>query len=91
MTRVLALLLGVFAAVAAWVIAPIVQPDLAQVWFVGAGDFQGVLVHGRDVAAAAAGLVVWIAALHVPRRGKVIAGIRIGATGHSESLAAAGA
>jgi hypothetical protein len=80
----MALLLGIAAAIAVWGVGPLVRPELGQVWFVGAGDWQGILLHGRDIAGAAAGLFVWIAALHIPRRGKVIAGIRVGAMARSE-------
>ena len=89
MTRTTALLLGVAAAIAAWGIGPLVKPELSQVWFVGAGDWQGILLHGRDIAGAASGLFVWIAALHIPRRGKVIAGIRVGAMARSQAEAPA--
>ena len=78
------MLLGVFAAVAAWVIVPIFRPEFVQVWFVGAGDWQGIVLKGRDVVSLGFGLLVWIAALHVPRRGQVIAGIRVGSNARNE-------
>jgi hypothetical protein len=89
MTRTLAFLLGVAVSIGVWIAAPVAKPELAQVWFTGAGAWQGMLLHGRDIVGAASGLIVWIAALHVPRRGKVIAGIRIGARARAQTEAAA--
>jgi hypothetical protein len=80
MTRSLALLFGVVVAVATWVIAPIARPDIGDVWFVGMGDWNTVVLHGREIVSAGAGILGWIVSLHLPRRGKAIAGIRYSAT-----------
>jgi hypothetical protein len=79
MTRILALLFGVVVAIATWVVAPIVRPDIADVWFIGTGDWDAVVLHGREIVSAVAGLAAWILSLHLPRRGKAIAGIRYSA------------
>jgi hypothetical protein len=79
MTRSLALLFGVVVAVATWIVAPMVRPDIGDAWFIGMGDWNTVLLHGREIVSAGAGIVAWILSLHLPRRGKAIAGIRYGA------------
>ncbi len=79
MTRTLALLFGVVAAIAAWFVAPLVRPDIGEAWFIGTGDWNTVALHGREIVSAVAGILNWILSLHVPRRGRVIAGIRIAA------------
>jgi hypothetical protein len=87
-TRSIALLLGIAAAIAVWLGAPFVRPDIGAVWFIGADEWRGVLLHGREIVTVAAGLVVWILALHVSRRGRIIAGIRLGARARASSLSA---
>ena len=79
MTRTLALLFGVVAASAAWFVAPLVRPDIGEVWFIGTGDWNTIALRGREIVSVVAGLLAWVLSLHLPRRGRVIAGIRIGA------------
>jgi hypothetical protein len=78
MTRSLALLFGIVVAVAAWIVAPIVRPDIGDVWFIGMGDWSTVVLHGREIVSAGIGVLAWILSLHLPRRGRAIAGIRYG-------------
>jgi len=72
MTRLSALMLAVGVAAAVWMALPIARPEFAAVWFVGAGPLKAAVIHGRDVLSAAAGLAVWIGALHFPERPKHI-------------------
>lgn len=76
MTRTLALLFGVLVAVAAWFGAPLVRPDIGEVWLIGTGDLNTIALHGREIVSAGAGILAWILSLHLPRRGKAITGIR---------------
>ena len=78
MSKQAAFLLGLAVAAGVWLAAPILRAEFAQIWFVGAGAMQAVVVHGNDLAAAAAGLAAWILALHFPKRPRRIAGIRHG-------------
>ena len=79
MTRTIALLLGVVVAIATWIVMPLVRPDIGEVWFIGAGDLNTIVLHGREIVSAGAGILAWILSLHLPRRGRTITGIRFGA------------
>ena len=63
MSKVIALVSAVAVGGVVWFVAPFVSRDMAQVWFIGAGDWRNVVVHGRDVIAGAAGVLVFIGGL----------------------------
>ncbi len=67
-----ALMLAVGLAAAVWVGLPIARPEFNAIWFTGVGAWNALSIHGRDIASAAAGLAVWIGALHFPERPKHI-------------------
>ena len=72
MNRLSAFVLAVGVAAAVWVVLPVARPELNVIWFVGAGPWQSVSIRGQEILSAAAGIGVWLFALHFPERPKHI-------------------
>ena len=67
MSNLGALLFAAGAAAIAWFFSPQVVPNVDEAWFIGAGDWDTTVFHGREIVTAVMGLVCWIAGLHVAR------------------------
>ncbi|MBI1211271.1 MAG: hypothetical protein GC190_07405 [Alphaproteobacteria bacterium] len=72
MSRVTALIVAVGVGAAAWIVLPIMKPELSAAWLVGADGLSGIALHGYEIMSIVAGLVVWILGLHFPDRPKPI-------------------
>jgi hypothetical protein len=66
MSNIGALIFAVIAAAAVWFFSPQVEPNIGQVWLVGAGGLDATF-HGREIVTVLIGLAVWIAGLHIAR------------------------
>jgi hypothetical protein len=71
-SKLSALMLAVGVAAAVWVGLSIGKPEFNQVWLVGQGLLSALKIEGREILSGAAGIAVWVAALHFPERPKHI-------------------